>query len=178
MSATLFQSSRDDGRSDRRVIYELAESAEPETFFSFEDIEMTLQDGVDSPITKARIYQAITKGNKTLLKERKRYLDSVAGRGYRVIRSDEHLAVAITKKSRAESQIKSGIDLLRNVRIDELSELQRTLHVGQLMVLDGVYRMAKASEKRHERQEQVLEEMRRQQAEIAERIEKLENVAA
>lgn len=173
-----FQIARVDGRSDRRVVYELAESAEPETLFSFSDIAAALQDGLDRPVTRARVYQAVAKGNKTLLRERKRYLGSVPGLGYRVIRPDEHLSLAIEKKSRAESQIKSGIDLLRNARLEELSEPQRTLHVGQLMVLDGVYRMAKASEKRHAQQEQVLEEMRRQQAEIAERIQKLENVAA
>lgn len=173
-----FRIARDDGRSDRRVVYELAQFAEPDTVFSFEEIQDALQEGVEAPIARARVYQAVAKGNKTLLRERKRYLDSVPGRGYRVIRSDEHLAVAIVKKSRAETQIKTGIDLLRNVHLEELSEPQRTLHVGQLMVLDGVYRMAKASEKRHAQQEQVLEEMRRQQAEIAARIEKLEHAAA
>jgi hypothetical protein len=171
---THFLPSRPDGRSDRRIIFELVGDAEPETLFGFEQLAAALQDGLATPVRRERIYRAVSQGNKTLLRERRRYLAPVAGQGYRMIRADEHLPMAIGKKSRAEKQIHDGIEILRNVRLDELTEPQRTMHVGQLMILDGVYRMAKASEKRHARQEQVLEDLRREQQQIAERLGRME----
>lgn len=175
---TAFVPSRIDGRSDRRIVFELAREAEPDTLFDFETLEAALQEGVDGEIQRSRISRAVRQANHTLLRERRRFLVSVSGHGYRMIRSDEHLPVALGKKDRAERQIKEGIELLKNARLDELTEPQRTLHVGQLMILDGVYRMARASEKRHAKQEQILDAIRRQQDEIAERLAKLEEDAA
>jgi len=175
---TSFHPSRSDGRSDRRVVFELVQDAEPETLFPFEELMAALQDGLDAPVRRDRVYRAVSAGNKTLQRERKRTLAPVQGVGYRIARADEHLSLAIIKKSRAETQIKDGIELLRNVRLDELPEPHKTLHVGQLMLLDGVYRMTKATEKRQERQDKVLAAMREQQAEIAARLAKIEAVDA
>lgn len=173
-----FTPSRVDGRSDRRIVFELAQDAEPDTMFDFSALEESLQEGVDHKITRARISRAVRDANKAILREKKRFLASVPGHGYRMIRADEHLPVAINRKERAEAQIKAGIDLLKNVHLEELSDTQRTLHVGQLMIMDGVYRLTQASEKRHARTDKVLEEIRKQQDEIAQRLVKLESEAA
>ena len=169
-----FTPSRPDGRSDRRIVYELVQDAEPETLFDYAQITEALQDGIDLPIRRDRVYRAVAAGNRTLQRERKRTLAPVPGRGYRIARADEHLSLAVVRKAKAETQLKAGIDLLRNVRLDELSEPHRTLHVGQLMILDGVYRMAHASQQRIERQEQVIAGIRQQQADIAARLDKIE----
>ena len=169
-----FQPSRDDGRSDKRVVYELAHDAAPDTVFTHDDVRAALEDGVDREITKQRISQAVAVANKMLLREHSRYLTTIPGVGYRMIRAEEHLPVALGKKARAETQIQHGIDLLKNTDLSELTETQRTVHLGHTMILEGVWRMAKASEKRAAEQQRAIDEMLRGQAEIAARLTRLE----
>lgn len=162
-----FASSRSDGRSDRQVLFDLVESADPDTLVSYDRILSALSDGLSKPVAKDRAYRAVASVNKILLRERRRYLRVVPNQGYRVIRSDEHLPEALAKKSRAQSYISRGVELLRNARLDELTEAQRTLHEGQLMVLAGLHQAVQESTARHDKQERVLDELRR-------RVEKLE----
>lgn len=171
---TAFQPTRADGRSDRRVVYELIQDAAPDSIFSFAEIKDALSTGVDTAIAMPRLYSAVRGANKTLLTENRRYLSVVKGIGYRVIRADEHLPVALGKKQRAELQIRDGIELLRQVELDELTPAQRQMHSGQLMIMDGVYRMVKASEKRQKDMDAAIDEIRRGQSEIARRIERIE----
>ena len=169
-----FQPSREDGRSDKRVVYELTHAAVSDTVFTHGDIQAALEAGVDRDITRARISQAVASANKMLLREHSRYLTTIPGVGYRMIRAEEHLPVALGKKARAETQIQHGIDLLKNTDLSELTETQRTVHLGHTMILEGVWRMAKASEKRQAEQQRAINEMLQKQTEIADRLTRLE----
>lgn len=162
-----FTASRADGRSDRQVIYDLTSDAEPDTVFTYTELIDALSDGLDEPVARERVYRAVAAANMTLLREQRRYLQVVKDTGYKVLRSDEHLPAALGKKDMAQTYLRKGIELLRNARLDELTEAQRTLHEGQLMVLGGVYQAVKSSERRHDQQEKVIEELRR-------RIDRLE----
>jgi IS30 family transposase len=173
-----FQPSRMDGRSDRVVVYEFVRDAEPDALFAFDDLRTELEQGVDSEITNRRISSAVATANKTLLSERQRYLVTIRGFGYRMIRSSEHLPVAMGRKQKAETQIRHGIEILRNTEMSDLSTEQRSRHGGMLLILDGFYRMTKASEKRLERHEQVLDEIRQQQSAIDQRLSNLEREAS
>lgn len=155
-----FEASRDDGRSDRVVMYEAVSGAEPDTFFGYERLIEILSEGLSDPVDRARVYRAVNAANKTLLRENKRYLSVVRGEGYRVARTDEHLPMALAKKDAAQGYLRKGIELLRHSRLDELSEAQRTLHEGQMLILSGLYHAVVASEKRHEKQEGIIDELR------------------
>lgn len=174
---SLFAPARADGRSDRMVVFELVRDAEPDTLFHFDTIQGELQEGLTTIVTRQRVSQAVLQANKTLLREKSRCLASVRGMGYRVIRAEEHTEKALERKTKAENQIKAGLDILRNTRIDELDDAQRALHTGQLLILDGVYRMAKASEERHKQTEQVLQQIKQQQDTIDERLTNIESKA-
>jgi hypothetical protein len=171
---TAFTPSRPDGRSDRRVVYELAADTQPDTKFTYVELGYALAEGLDQPVARDRIYRAVGEANKTLLREKKRYLSVVAREGYRVIGADEHLPVALTKKDKAQTYLKRGIDLLRNVRLGELDETQRSLHQAQLMVLGGLYQSVKESERRHERSEELIADLVRSRDAMTQRIERLE----
>lgn len=162
-----FTASRPDGRSDRQVVYSLAQAADPDTTFRYADLEAALNDGLEFPVSRERVYRAVAAANKTLLREERRYLQVVKDVGYKVLRSDEHLPVALAKKDMAQTYLKKGIELLRHARLDELTDAQRTLHEGQLMVLGGVYQAVQHVEKKQHRTEQILKEFRQ-------RIERLE----
>lgn len=156
-----FQPSRADGRSDRQVVYEMMQDAEPNTVFDFDRIADALQVGVAETVTHQRACSAARAANRTLLREKQRSVTVVRGLGYRVIAANEHMGVAVTRRRRAESQIRAGIGMLRGCRLDELSEPQRTLHEGQLLVMSGVYEAVKHVNSRQDRQEKVIDRLKR-----------------
>jgi len=173
-----FEPSRPDGRSDRRVIVDLVEDAEPDTTFDYDTIIAALSDGLDKPVERRRIYRAVTNANKLLLRERRRYLKVVPNVGYRMIRADEHLPVAIDKKNEAVTKLQRGVELLRHARLDELPEAQQVLHDGQLMILSGLHDALVGQAKRIERHDSLITEVRERQRrdveDLAERLGKIE----
>lgn len=169
-----FQPSRADGRSDRKVIYDLAENAEPDTTFTYTELLEALQEGTEREITNSHVYAAVAAANKGLLTDHKRYLGVVRGLGYRVIRADEQLGAALVKKDRANGYLKRGIDLLRNARLDELDAAQRTLHEGQLMIMAGLHQAIQESDRRHKRADELIQGLLNSSKEIQERLDHLE----
>lgn len=165
--ASPFLPSRPDGRSDRQVVFDLAESAEPDTKFTHDELIAALSEGLDCEVDRTRVYRAVGDGNTTLLRERKRYLKNVPGQGYRVIHTSEAVSVALDKKGRAESFLARGLAVLRNARLDELTSAQRTLHEGQLLIMAGIHEATKRSERRHAKAEELI-------AGLTERVEKIE----
>ena len=151
-----FVASRADGRSDKRVLFEKVAPADPETFFSYEELEAILAQGIDTEITRPKVYAAVQSANKELLAEKSRYLSVVRGQGYRMVRADEHLPLAIGKKASAQKCLSRGLEILRNTRLDDLSPTQRALHEGQVMVMAGIFQAVKTSEKRHTAQEEAI----------------------
>jgi hypothetical protein len=169
VTAVPFSPSRDDGRSDRRVVFELVADAAPDTTFTYDVLVEALSEGLDGvEITRDRVYRAVAAGNKTLLRERKRYLHVRVGVGYRVIHTSEQLPVALIKKDRAQSYLSKGIELLRHAKLDELDAAQRTLHEGQLLILAGLHQAMHESDQRHTRSEELI-------AELLRRVNRLED---
>ncbi|MGH3518825.1 MAG: hypothetical protein ACRDQ7_15685 [Haloechinothrix sp.] len=165
-----FTASRPDGRSDRQVIYDLARPADPDITFTYIQLEAALNEGLEQPVARGRIYRAVAAANKTLLRETRRYLQVVKDIGYKVLRADQHLEVAKKKKGMAQTYLKKGIALLRHARLDELTDAQRDLHEAQLMIIGGLYQAVRESEQRHDRQEQIIDDLRN-------RVERLEDDA-
>lgn len=172
-----FRTTRSDGRSDRRVIYELVQDAEVETVFSYEELISALQVGLPkgTMVDRDRVYRAVASANRTFLRERKRYLEVVENVGYRVIRADEQLPVSLKKKDRAQGYLQRGIELLRHVRLEELTEAQRTLHEGQLMIMSGLYHAIQESTRRHDRAESLIEDLLKSNRDIQDRLDRLES---
>lgn len=162
-----FTPSRPDGRSDRQVVYDLVQGADPDVAYTYDELVGELSAGVDGKIDRKRVYRAVGDANTTLLRERKRYLRNVAGRGYRVIYTSEAVAVALDKKGRAEAYLARGLAVLRNARLDELDGAQRVLHEGQLLIMAGLHEATRRSERRHDRSEELI-------AELTARVEKVE----
>lgn len=155
-------------KTDKEVIYELVKHAEPGTIFNYETLAWALSAGDDAIVPRSRVYQAITSANKVYQKENKRYLRVVRGEGYRVIPAEEHMIVSLKKKESANKLLEKGVTILRNTNLNELTDTQRKLHEGQLMVMSGLEQAIKHSEHRHNRQEEMILEMKK-------RIEQLES---
>jgi hypothetical protein len=165
--AAPFTPSRPDGRSDRRVVFDLVQDAAPDTTFTYEDLVAALSAGLDDEIPRQRVYRAVAQGNRTLLRERERYLQVVTDVGYKVLRADEHLPVALNKKNTAESYMRRGAELLDHVKLAELSPDLRKAVEGNRLMFAGILGAIKHSERRHEHAESLI-------AELKGRIDRLE----
>lgn len=173
--ATDFMPARADGRSDRQVVLDLVGDSEPETLFTYDDLVAALSVGLDRPvIRRKRVYQSVGSANTLLLRERHRFLSVVRDIGYRVIRADEHVNVAIDKKSRAEKYISRGVQILRDAKVSELSDAERALHQGQLLIMTGLLAATRESERRHNKSEALIADLKRGQEELSARIADLE----
>lgn len=154
-----FEPSRADGRTDAQVVLDLCGDATPDTTFTFKQLIDALEVGNDKRYTRERVYQAVSAGNKRLLKDKQRYLRIVRGIGYRVLRADEHLDTALAKTDSAEAMYRKGLALLKDARLDELSASQRALHEGQFMLLGAVYRQMRDVHKRQAKQDNVIADL-------------------
>lgn len=166
-----FQPSREDGRSDRQVIVDLVAAGEPGSTYGYPALIEALSEGLDARPPRSRVYRAIATANRTLLRERSRYLGVVRGSGYRMLRADEHLPVALRDKDTAEGYIRRGIEKLRHTRLDELPENLRELHEGQLMVMVGLHQAVRSQAARQNRQDRVLDD-------LLKRVERIEGGAS
>jgi hypothetical protein len=155
-----FSPSRDDGRSDRRVVLDLVgPEPEPGTFYAYVQLERALGQGTDRDITRRSICSAVNAANRSLLHDRKRALVVVRGAGYRIARANEHLPISLDKRRRAETFIARGLDHLRHVRDDELTENERHMHDGMLNTMTGFALALEDSHRRHDRQEGVIDRL-------------------
>jgi hypothetical protein len=147
---------RADGRSDRQVIVDLVTGSEPGDTVTYRQILDALAAGLTVSPDRDRAYRAVAAANRTLLRERSRYLRVVRNTGYRMISADEHLPEAITKKDRAQTYLRRGVELLRNTRLDELDDNQRALHLGQLNILAAHDESLRSQQRRQDRHEAVI----------------------
>lgn len=159
MTVALFQPSRDDGRSDRQVIFELVRGAEPDTMFPYAQLTAALQRGTTRSIAPTTVGMACRLASRTLERECQRTLSVVRTVGYRVVRANEHLTLALDRKDRAEGLIKRGVELLEHTRLDELDEPHRTLHQGQMMIMGGFYEALRSTRRRQDAQDRVIEHL-------------------
>lgn len=167
MAKKPFTPSRSDGRSDRQIVFDLVQMAEPDTLFTFEQIIAALSAGVDKPVTRHRACAASRLANQTLQHEEQRALQVVKGMGYRVVAANEHLGLALTRKDFATRQFSRGVVLLKSCRLDELTDIQRRLHEGTTLVMGAYLGALRHLNARQNRQESALQS-------LALRIEKVE----
>lgn len=168
MVAVAFQASRTDGRSDRQVIFDLAENAEPDTFFSYQELQRVLAEGLDRVPNRQRVCAAIRQANRTLQHERSRYLRVVRGQGYRVLKSNEHLPVALDMSRSATKMYKRGLTLIKSTNLNELSPSERQMHEGYGMLFAANFAMIENTNRRVNRQDALI-------ADLHERMRRVES---
>jgi hypothetical protein len=159
MPALNFEPSRPTGLSDKEVIYQLVESANPDDLFTYDVLIESLSEGLPKPADKSRVYKAVGAANRVFLTERSRYLAVVRNSGYRVITAAEHGRIATKKRETANRYIKRGVAVLQHVRLDELTPTQRQLHEGQLMIMTGLMLSTQSIEARQSRMEKLIEDL-------------------
>lgn len=135
---TQFRISRTDGRSDAQVVIDLVQNGKPGTLYKYDELIKALDANTDKQHKITEVRQAVLKANPRLLKQEQRTLRNVRRMGYKLAAATEHLPLSLDRRRRADMQMHRGLELLRHVRLEELDENTRNLHVGQLMIMETV----------------------------------------
>jgi hypothetical protein len=167
MTAVAFVPSRADGRSDRQVVYEIISRAEPATVITFEVIQNALAEGLDHPVDRQRASAAMRQANRTLLRENQRTVVAVRRVGYRVINASEHRSVAIVRKERAGRQLRDGLMVMKQCRLDEMTENERKMHEGTTLMMSAVVSAVDYLDHKQRKQQKAIEA-------LTARVERLE----
>jgi len=152
-----FRNARLDGRSDSEVVIEMVSDATPGTLFEFDAIIAALRRGCpDRDITVTTARQAVARAYTRLLRLHARALVSVTGSGYRLAAAASHQMLAHRRQRRSDTQLRRGLDVLRNVRWDEMDTNSRAAHEGTLLVMSALYENQRALDRRQGKIEAAL----------------------
>lgn len=131
--------SRENGKPDYVIIYELFHKLKPGTKLRHDEIINALQEGTVRTITMDNVYAAVSRANDVLLEKHQYCLVPIRGEGYRIIHANEHVKVALNKKKTAANYIKKGMKILKETRLNELSDKERAYHIEQSILLQQNY---------------------------------------
>lgn len=151
-----FVITRTDGRSNTQVVIDLVKAGEPGTVYTYDEFKTALEQGAVRSYTRVMVQAAVRDALARLLKEHQRALACVAGIGYKLAAAREHVGLALTRRRRADVQLRCGLRVLRNVRWNELDENARKAHEGVLMVTSAIYAQTSALERRQSAVERAL----------------------
>lgn len=153
-----FRTSRSDGRSDARVVLDLASSAPPSTVFSYTQLTAALAQGlpVGTPISRQRVGSAVRRANSALLNQHQRVLNVVMNSGYRVAMAVEHRTLAVRREVSADRQLRKGLLLLKNVHFEEMDDANRNAHMAHLQISQALYSQMRGFAQRQARQDEAI----------------------
>lgn len=143
-----FKIRRADGRSNGQVIIDLVNGKEPGTNFNYDELSEALSAGTDHRYSRTEVQRIVVSACPRLLKEQARTLHNVPNVGYRIAPAAYHKIMADHRKSRADKQLLRGVQVLQNVRWEELDANQRMVHEGHLLITGALYQQMTSHERR------------------------------
>jgi hypothetical protein len=156
---TAFQCVREDGRSNGQVLLDLVKDKEPGTVFTYQVLIEALSVGLAKPYTRPEVQRIVVATGPRMLKEQARALHNIRTVGYRIAPAMFHMTLANDRKCKADKQFLYGVQLLENVKWEEMDANQRAAHQGQLLVMSALYQNQKALERRQMAVEQAIREV-------------------
>lgn len=146
---TRFQPKGD--QAEWRLIYDnLLTHAKPGDLITYE----MLDDVLDREFRTNRV--PLYRARDELGRERQRWLDAEAGKGYRVIQANEHIRVAGKHKRKAQRQLGTMVKVGEVTNLAELTPEELFRHDKQHMVNVALWRVALYHEARINRIEDIL----------------------
>jgi hypothetical protein len=156
MALERFAITRPDGRSNAQVILDYVRDRDPGTTFTFGELADELSRDSDREYGVEHVRQIVSDLYPRLLREQQRALHNVRGIGYRLAPAREHGRLAIDRKRRSDFQLKRGLDTLKHVRWEEMGDIERQAHEGQLMVMSALWMNQTALEARQAKIEKAI----------------------
>jgi hypothetical protein len=150
---------RADGRSNAQVILAYIKDSEPGQIHRYEELAAALEQGCARPYSRPAVQAAVRGALRQIGAITKRTLHAVPGVGYRVAYAREHMGLAVKRQDRAQVQIRRGLQLLQDVRFEEMDANTRKAHEAQLLISSALYRNMVALETRVAKSEQLIADL-------------------
>lgn len=151
-----FEPLREDGRSNADVILAVFDGRQPGDLVTYAELLDALRDDCDVAYTVKDVHSMMSRVYPRLLEEQQKAPANVPRAGYRIALAAEHTSLADKRKSFADRQMLRGIKTLEGIRREELTENERRLADGQLMIMSALYHQMKAMERRQDRIEATI----------------------
>lgn len=165
--SSLFQPSREDGRSDRQIVIDLVETAQSGDLLTHEEILSALQEESDREFDRSHVYRAAGAASRWLIKNSKKALVPVRGKGYRVSFPDDFHSLTLVRRDRASTQLNRGVEVLEGAPYEEMSETVREAIAPLQVLMIGAYAQLHAHHRRLRRHDAAIED-------LSKRLQKLE----
>jgi len=131
---------RADGRSNAQVLCDCVGKREPGSIVSYDELSEALSQGTDTEYTKTAVQCVVRLAGPKLGAVHKRALHNVRGTGYRMALASEHVCLSLDRQTKAQRQIKRGVEILRDTRLEEIRDPEaRKAHEGMYMLAAGMY---------------------------------------
>lgn len=160
MAGSKFRVTRKDGRSNAQVILDYVKGRDAGTVFTYEELAAELSRGADKEYAEKDVQSLASRLYPRLLKEQARALHNVPNVGYRLAPASFHVALANHRQSKADKQMLRGVQTLRHVKWEEMTENERLAHEGQLLIQGALYQQMRALEMRQDKVEQAIKRAR------------------
>ena len=134
--ADLFAPTFRDGKSGARLVADFAAGKPTGTVLTYEDLAEHL--GVD-PADMSRIFGAVTRAKRVLLREHKRALVAVPGQGYKILHPNENAGLAVHHRRKSDRQIRKAIAVIKGTDEAKLTDVERARHHHVGMVLQNLH---------------------------------------
>lgn len=149
MSTTgLFQPSRDDGRADWRVVFDLVADLAPGDEVKHQQLLEALETD-----DLQRVYRAVGRANRELWATRSRSLGAVKGVGYRMLRAHEMPTLAEGYRRQGRRKVSNAVAVIDATDLGQLDNANREWVVkmqGGMHMLAAAMDAQIAKTKRHE----------------------------
>lgn len=132
----LFQPSRDDGRADWRVVFDLVEGIEPGAEIKHQALLEALETG-----DRQRLYRAVGRANKELWATRSRSLGAVKGIGYRMLLAQEMPTLAESYRKQGRRKVSNAVAV---IDATDLGALEKADREWVVKVQGGMHMLAAA----------------------------------
>jgi hypothetical protein len=150
----LFTAKRPDGKSEWRVVYELAVLLSPGDVLLHEQIRTALDIPDESGME--RVYKAASRAAKELRRHNQRSLESVPGLGYRMLLANEHELQSRRYQRSSRRRMQTSLEVVKATNTEELTPAERQKTMALQMVLQGMCQVISDLDVRQRRTEAAL----------------------
>lgn len=133
----MFETKGPGGKSYREIAVELFKDLLPGAFLSYKQLADAM--GLSVKNDKGKIQAAANAAIKTLLKVHQRGIRNVRNSGYTIAQANKHMVVANEHQSKADRQMRKTIMWFEGTNEAALTENERKLHRGQMMLAQATY---------------------------------------
>lgn len=156
----MFESKRLDGRSMAEIVTELVvPQYQPGQTVLYSAIITALNQGSDKSHTLVEAREAVYRAKTRLLRDHALALRNVPGRGYKLALATEHREMAVKHKTKADRQLRFGVQVLKNVRWGELDPQARLAHEGTLLLMSALQERQSWMERRMSKVEALIQKI-------------------